>query len=175
MADTDYIHEQMARAHDLYQAHGPEMAADPNIKQALEEFRREIQGTWDMFGQTEVVAMCTECAGTKSESCCFEGAENWFYEVILLVNLLLGVDLPDKREKSGQCFFIGPKGCKLLARWSICINFFCPEMCEALGKTTLGRLRRQAGREVWTGQLAEDAVRRWLNARGLLDDGLNIR
>jgi hypothetical protein len=42
--------------------------------------------------------------------------EEWYDPVLLLINRLLGADLPERREVPDNCFFLGEKGCKIPAR-----------------------------------------------------------
>lgn len=153
---------EIRAARELYAAHGREIMADARLAELLAQYERQIAATWDTFGNSDVVGFCAACAGADQISCCFDGAEYWFDRHLLLINLLMGVELPTQREAQGQCLFIGPTGCKLKARFAICINFFCPALREHLGEAELLRLRRQGGQEVMAGLELEDALRRWL-------------
>jgi len=42
-------------------------------------------------------------------------------EVTLLINLLLDVDLPDRRYKEELCFFVGENGCT-------CVTYLCDKI-----------------------------------------------
>jgi hypothetical protein len=160
------IAAETARARGLFAAHGRKLAADAGLAAALAAYRREIEANWELMRRLEVVRLCGACAGERADSCCFAGAERWYYAELLLLNLLLGAELPDGHPVAHQCRFIGPAGCVLPARWSICINFFCPEMIAELGGEAVAGLRRQAGREIAAGLEAEAALFRALAGLG---------
>jgi hypothetical protein len=152
------IAAETARARGLFAAHRRELAADAGLAAALAAYRREIEANWELMRRLQVVRLCASCAGARADSCCFAGAERWYYAELLLLSLLLGAELPDSHPVPHQCRFIGPAGCVLPARWSICINFFCPEMIAELGEEAVAGLRRQAGREIAAGLEAETAL-----------------
>ena len=106
------------------------------------------------------------CAGQDGGASCFEGAEDWYYPLLLLANLLMGVEPPDQRQRAGDCLFNGSQGCGLAARYGICLNFFCPQLSARLGEDELLALRRAVGRELSSGQVWEERAGRWLTAHG---------
>lgn len=162
MSPDELILRRIALAEADFQAHALSIATEPSLMGPLEAYRREIQNNWDLLGHTQVTAFCAMCGGQRDTGCCFAGAERWYDPLLLLINLLLGAELPHHRWSADRCFFLGPEGCLLRARWSICLNFFCPELSETLSPQDLGALRRQAGAEIWAGLELEKALTAWL-------------
>lgn len=153
---------EIGRAKELFAAYGQRLGDDERLGEMLAAYQREIAATWRTFAGSRVVELCAACAGADQISCCFDGAEYWFDRHLLLINLMMGVELPTERWAEGQCLFVGPDGCRLKARFAICINFFCPDLRQRIGSQELLRLRRQGGREVLAGLELEEALRRWL-------------
>jgi hypothetical protein len=153
---------EIRRANELFAAHGRMLLADPEISALLRAYRAQIDKTGAAMAEAGVVSRCADCAGADHISCCFDGAEYWFDHRLLLINLLMGAELPRQRAVEGQCLFVGPQGCRLVARFAICINFFCPDLRAYLGPDTLTRLRKQGGDEVLAGLELEQALTRWL-------------
>lgn len=156
------ISGEVRAARKLFAEYGPAMLADPRLAVLLAEYHRQIEKTHEMFTEAGVFIQCAACAGCDQISCCFLGVENWFGRMLMLINLLMGVALCEQREVADQCLFLGPMGCKIVARFAICINFFCPALKAHLGAETLGALRKQGGDEVWAGVELENALTVWI-------------
>ena len=162
------LERRLAVAQELYAAHGAALRGDPEISRLLIEYLQSIGRSQAMMQRHGVFAACAECAGTHGgASCCFAGAEEWYGELLLLINLLLGVELPVQGDGGQDCFFNGPQGCRLTAHFAICLNFFCPELTQRLGPDRLARLRRQVGRELIAGQVLEGALLGWFRGQGV--------
>jgi hypothetical protein len=156
---------EIERARALESAHGAAVRADAGLMARIEAYRREIDRTWEVMAETGVTVGCARCVERYGESCCFQGVEEQFDAVLLWLNLLLGYDLPAKRELPGSCLFVGPRGCKLRARPYFCIHYLCPPLQARLGPAALERLETAASREIGLGLEAEQALRAWLKSR----------
>jgi len=160
----------LAKARALLAAYGPALAADPDLSRLLAEYYQDILRSHGLMRSKLAFDSCTVCAGNDGgASCCFEGAEDWYYPLLLMANLLLEAEPLQQRQRGGDCMFNGPLGCGLVARYGICLNFFCPELCARLGETEMLALRRAVGRELRAGQLWEECLGRWLWAHGEKD------
>lgn len=155
---------EIALAQEIYHSLGSEILADEALAAKLAAYRAAITKTYEAFAVSGVGGFCAACAGRDQISCCFDGAEWWFGHRLLLLNLLMGVELPTSREVADQCLFLGAKGCKLIARFGICINFFCPDLREHIGAAQTKVLRKHGGDEVWLGAELENDLMRWLKA-----------
>jgi len=156
---------EIGRARALHAAHGAAVRADAGLMDRIEAYRREIDRTWEVMAETEVILGCTRCVKRYGGSCCFQGVEEQFDAVLLWLNLLMGYELPGERELPGSCLFVGLKGCKLRARPYFCIHYICPPLQAALGGAVLERLEAASSREIGLGWEAELALRAWLKAR----------
>ena len=157
----------LAKARTLFAAHGLALAADGELCRLLAEYHQEILRSHGLMRSRLAFEACAVCAGQDGgASCCFEGAEDWYYPLLLLANLLFEVEPPTGRSRPGDCLFNGGEGCGLLARYGICLNFFCPDLCSRLGEGEMLALRRAVGRELQAGRFWEEHVGRWLLAHG---------
>jgi len=129
-------------------------------------YREAILKTGEVMERLAVAAACSRCAGTEAGGGCFEGVEAWFDQVLLYINLAMGVDLPDSQEIPEGCFFVGRKGCKLLAHHAFCINYLCPSLHRSLDPAQRGRLLAAAGEELLRGWELEKVIRRRLRVLG---------
>jgi hypothetical protein len=74
--------------------------------------------------------------------------------------------MPEKREVPDGCFFVGEKGCRLLARHAFCVNYFCPALNEHLDPAKTRKLLSISGNELLCGWELEKALRRLLGRCG---------
>ncbi len=147
---SEYLNKEIEKARRLYQLFGPACRHDATICSLTEKYLELIRRTDSLMHESGVVDACTRCAESKG-SCCFrEMGESYGFQQ-LLTNLLLGVPLPEQADFPETCHFIGEKGCKLKAKHSFCLNYFCPELKELLGKEMIGKLERIVGEQLWAG------------------------
>jgi hypothetical protein len=167
MASKRDVSTYIAKAKEAYAKFGGQIAAHPELAGLLTKFGEQIDATNQLFKDLEVAADCAACCDREKGPCCFDGAQGWYDLRLLLINLLLGVEVPDRPELVDDCWFNSPTGCKLLAKDSICLNFFCPEIQARLSEDELLRLRQQVGRELLACVDLEASLLPWLKARGI--------
>jgi hypothetical protein len=151
----------ISRARTLFERLRHVLGQQPEWFRLLSRCGEAIDATQGLMQKMGVTAACTVCAGQGLGSCCFEGIEEGYDPVLLLINLLAGADLPDAREIPGSCFFVGREGCKLRARYYFCLHYFCPTLQEELGPVTKQELLRAVGRELASCWELERALRAW--------------
>lgn len=119
-----YIRKNIESARDLYRTFGRQLANDQTISCTLKKLKKSIQNTQDVFFSAGISAECKKC-GENGEHCCSAGTENKYSDILLLVNLLLGNPLCHQPLSPSACGFLGGKGCTLIARHVICVNYLC--------------------------------------------------
>jgi hypothetical protein len=149
-------------ATQLYDRFGAEMIADPGIRALLVAYGSAIDRSGARMRDVGVVETCTDCAMRGPGSCCFPGIEEGYDPVLLLINRLMGCPLPDDREVSSSCFFVGSEGCKLKARYYFCLHYLCPRLENLLGTAGAHDLLATIGEELAAGWNLERTLRRWL-------------
>jgi len=151
------IAQEIDKAKAFYDTYGSALREDERVHELLENYRKAIACTYQAMAEEGVLKACSQCAQGPSGSCCFEGVEDWYDPVLLLINLLLGVPLPSGREIPKGCFFVGQGGCKLRGRYAFCVNFLCPNLSRG---TKAGTLLRTTGEELLCGWELEKEIRR---------------
>jgi hypothetical protein len=151
------ILQEIDKAKAFYDAYGSALLEDKRVQGLLENYRKAIARTHKAMGEEGVLKACSECAQGPAASCCFEGVEDWYDPVLLLINLLLDVPLPSEREIPKACFFVGQGGCKLQGRYAFCVNFLCPKLSAG---TKNGNLLAATGEELLCGWDLEKEIRR---------------
>ena len=155
------VEQEIDKAKAFYNVYGSALRKDERVQGLLENYRKAIARTYDTMSEEGVLRTCAQCAQGPSGSCCFEGVEDWYDPVLLLINLLLDVPLPSQREIPRACFFVGQGGCKLRSRYAFCVNFLCPKLSAG---TKNGKLLRTTGEELLCGWELEKEIRRRIDS-----------
>jgi len=116
------VEDRIELAKDIYNRFGSELRR--RYGKILNKLDKAIDETWRYMRSVGITEICRQCA-LETGSCCRRWIEDLYDEITLLINLLLGVDLPERRYKEDLCFFCGENGCRLRARESICVTYLC--------------------------------------------------
>ena len=164
----DYpIEEKISCANKIFDTCGEQLQNDKRLNLILKEYRETIDNTWHIMKETGICTICTKCAVEEGGSCCGDGIENKFDVVLLLINLLFGCKLPDVREIENGCWFLGLKGCKLIARQVICVNYLCKKIYKEVPLSKIHKLQEAILKETEQLFIAEEIVKRELLKLGI--------
>ena len=121
---------------------------DKNTAQLLRKFRVfSAESLKEMF-EIGIVDECRKCEEEEGGACCGRGIENRYSGTLLLINLLLGITLPQKGYDEKSCFFLSSGGCSLRARHVICVNYICSKISERIPGQLINGLRDKEGKEL---------------------------
>jgi hypothetical protein len=160
------IREKVQAAHALFRRWGKVLQKNPQIRALLERLRREVETSWETMADLEVVGACKHCDEEEGKSCCGRGFENKFDHYLLLMNLLLGVSLPEQHVRPEGCYFLTTTGCCLKVRLFLCVDFLCPTILNRLSHEELVRLQTVSGNELTAAFRAYDGIKRILRRNG---------
>jgi hypothetical protein len=142
------IQEKIAWAQDGYRDFKGKLLADRNVVQCLDRLQKAIQESHTVMEDIGLNDLCRACDEREGGSCCGPGLENHYDGWLLLINLLLGRELPTTPQDERSCFFLGKGGCTLLARHVICINYVCHKITDSIPKPWIQHLREKEGDEI---------------------------
>ncbi len=163
MSNTDQDKpDEIEKALELCERFGSAPSEDAAFGDLLEAYRELISKTDSMMAECGVTAACGRCASVKG-SCCFAGMADGYGALSLYLNLLMGSKLTGEAEDSRSCRFVGEKGCGLKARHSFCLNYFCPELLESLGKEVIEKILLMVGKQLHAGWELERALAMWIS------------
>ena len=154
------IYEKIEQAHNLFETCGSSLIEDPQIHALLRKLRDCIENTNQSMVTLGVVAECKNCEEREGGSCCGSGIENKYDVELLLVNLLLEASLRDQQPSQNSCYFLGEKGCELLARHVLCVNYICEKLQKKLTREELIELQTCAGEELDTLFFLHEAIKK---------------
>jgi hypothetical protein len=142
------IEAKIQWAEACFQTHGKEILEDPEIRTLMERLKQATKASYRVMTEAGIAAMCARCDRDEGGSCCGAGLEDKYDAALLLINRLMGVVLPTERHDPRSCFFLGPRGCRLVARHVICVNYLCKAVTQKADPEKLKILREREGFEL---------------------------
>lgn len=139
------VKEEITWAKRCYLERGDKLVHDTRVVDLLTRFQEAALASHREMAITGVADECRSCEEREGGSCCGAGLENQYKGILLLINLLLGVELPEERGDRSSCFFLGEKGCRLTARHVICVNYLCKKITDHIPPERLKPLRDKEG------------------------------
>ncbi len=144
----DNIMKKIDHARDRFAACQDILLSDSKLLELLTAFKEARALSHAEMERCGVADICRKCETEAGGSCCGAGIENRYDQWILIANLLLGVSLPETRWKADSCYFLGPKGCILLARHTICVDYLCKDVINQVEPYRISWMREKEGQEL---------------------------
>jgi hypothetical protein len=156
------IQKKIRVAQDLFARWGRMLREDRAVEALLARLSQDLESSRQTMVDVGVVAACVDCDGEEGESCCAQGRgfEEKYDPYLLLMNLFLGVSLPEYHARPDGCYFLTRAGCCLRVRLFLCVDFLCPAILNRLSHEELVRLQTVSGHELTSGFLVYDAIKR---------------
>ncbi len=161
------VENQIQKAKDLYARFGDQILEDKNHLVLIKKYRSAIVTTRETMKALNMIKACSVCSDKWMGGCCFAGVEKWYDAMLLLVNLLLGVNIPEVRMVKKGCMFVGLSGCELLARHSFCINYLCSTFKDSLSLSDQKTFLSVAGNEIFCEIQVEQSVKKWITSQNI--------
>ncbi len=145
------VNQKRINAHVAYQELGSELAQLPEVKEKLSNLQTLSENLFQQMASMTMFTLCAACGQKNDGGCCSEFMSNETDTVLLLINLLLGVDVKPQRDDGFECCYLGGKGCILKVKPMFCLNYNCqqiltgnePEVIRELEKAASAVLREQ--------------------------------
>jgi hypothetical protein len=142
------IQDKISWAERRFGEYKNRLLGDPVVARLLERVRAAVSAADEIRAAAGVERMCADCEIREGGSCCGVGLEDKYDARLLLINLLLGVDLPHRREDSYSCWFLSEGGCRLKARHVICVNYICEKIEKGVEAGRMREIREKEGAEL---------------------------
>ena len=161
------IEEKIAWAQRHYEEFGDALLKERGIADLLDSLKDAVAASRGEMALTGIVEICRRCDQEEGGSCCGAGIENRYDAWLLLINLLLGVRLPQERRQPDACFLSGEDGCLMMARHIICINYLCRKVTDQIDPCGIKSLREKEGTEVnilfILHERVKSVLKKWIN------------
>ena len=122
--------------------------SDPLISSRLRELSAKTEASRTASLESGVADACRRCDESEGGSCCGAGIEDRYTPELLLINLMLGAELPESRHTKKSCYFLQSRGCILPVRDILCINYLCSRLQREIPRGNLLGLQEATGREM---------------------------
>jgi hypothetical protein len=155
------IEDKIRAARHLYDLWSDQLKRELNIHQLIGKLKSCLENSRAAMLELGIVETCKHCDEEEGGSCCGTGLENKFDTFLLLMNLLLGVSLPERHHRPDSCYLLTDKGCRLKVRLVLCVDFLCPKILNTMSKVDLIRLQQVSGDELTTAFMLYDAVKKF--------------
>jgi hypothetical protein len=154
------IADRLDWASRIFRRFKDHLAADSTSAGLLSRLRSATEASSARMLDSGLVQTCAECETLEGGSCCGRGLEDHYDGYLLLINLLLGVNLPAERRDPRSCYFLGLKGCVLSARHVLCVNYLCRKATDRIDSKALALLRELEGVQLEALFLLHERVRK---------------
>ena len=148
MGSTAGIEKKITWAEDRFLKYRDRLLGDPVVAKLLDQVRSAVSVANKIRARAGIERMCAECETREGGSCCGVGLEDKYDARILLINRLLGVELPRSREDANSCWFLADRGCHLAARHVICVNYICEKIEKGVEVDRMREIREKEGAEL---------------------------
>ena len=152
------VQERIEAARELFEAWEGPFREDVEVVRLLNRLKENIEASYQVMRDVGVVRACRWCEEEAGGSCCGTGIENRYSRRLLLINLLLGVSLPDRRWRLDSCYFLKDNGCSLKARHVLCVNYLCQDLQKRLVPDVMNALQETTGKELDIGFVLYETV-----------------
>jgi hypothetical protein len=142
------VDHKISWARVVFHRRRQDLLGDANFAEMLPMLKRAVMQSREETAHLGIGAFCKVCEEREGGSCCGAGIESHYSATLLLLNLLLGVQLPATRHDPLSCFFLSEGGCSLLARHVICVNYLCQRITSRISPQALSALREKEGVEL---------------------------
>jgi hypothetical protein len=157
--------EKIKTARDLYFKWGEALRSDPSISRQLQELSAKTADSRLASLESGVAGTCRSCDENEGGSCCGAGIEDRYTPEMLLINLILGIELPESRYSEDSCYFLRHRGCTLAARDILCINYLCSRLQREVPHENILRLQDTTGREMEAVFVLHDTIRNFIKKK----------
>ena len=166
------INEKITIAKDLHGRWGEALRTDPGISAQLRELSAAVEASSGLCLLSGVAGACRLCDREEGGSCCGAGIEDRYTPELLLINLMLGVTLPESRNSAKSCHFWGERGCVLPVRDILCVNYLCTRLQKTIAPEKLLELQEANGSEMELLFMLHDRIRKFMRCTHLEERGV---
>ncbi|MEW6519445.1 MAG: hypothetical protein AB1461_08535 [Thermodesulfobacteriota bacterium] len=119
------VPQKLSCARRLYEQYGTDLLALPGMRDKLHHLEALSLALQGQMACMTMFSLCRACAEKAGGGCCSAYMANETDALLLLLNMLLGVEVTSQRNDSFECCYLGPQGCTLRVKPIFCLNYNC--------------------------------------------------
>lgn len=147
---------------NLYRDYHARFERDKRIRQELVRLDDLIADLQQKMASLAMFSICAECGRKSGGGCCSAFMAGETDSILLLINLLLGVDVDFQHDNGPECFYLGDSGCIFKAKPMFCLNYNCSAIYENDPGTGIAEMEKAAGRVLRRQYKVEQILLRYL-------------
>ncbi|MFP3982364.1 MAG: hypothetical protein ACLFV2_01560 [Desulfurivibrionaceae bacterium] len=130
---------------NLYRKYQAGFDSDRWIRQELNRLDDLIDALQQKMASLAMFSICTECGRKSGGGCCSAFMAGETDSILILINLLLGVDVDFQQDNGPECVYLGDNGCIFKAKPMFCLNYNCSAIYEINPGTEIAEMEEAAG------------------------------
>jgi hypothetical protein len=138
------VPQKLSCARRLYEQYGTELLTLPGMREKLRNLEVLSQALQLQMASMAMYSLCKACAEKAGGGCCSAYMANETDALLLLLNMLLGVEVTSQRDDAFECCYLGPQGCTLRVKPIFCLNYNCHHILIGNATTVVKNLEKAA-------------------------------
>ncbi len=163
-----YFSEPAARLElglDLHRNYGDGLNGNGQFATELEKLDCLISRLQDQMSTMDMFDHCKSCGQKEGGGCCSAYMAGETDSILILINLLLGVDVGIQRTDDMECVYLGQRGCIFKAKPMFCLNYNCSSIYKSNPREVIACLDKAAGNVLRQQYKVEQNLLRLLDIR----------
>lgn len=138
------VPQKLSCAKGLYELYASELLTLPGMRDKLHQLEILSQALQRQMASMTMFALCKACAEKAGGGCCSAFMANETDSLLLLLNMLLGVEVASQRDDAFECCYLGPLGCTLRVKPIFCLNYNCHQILTGNDSAAVKNLEKAA-------------------------------
>jgi hypothetical protein len=139
------VPQKLSCARRFYEQCGNDLLTLPGMRDKLQKLEVLSQALQRQMASMSIFSLCKACAEKAGGGGgCSAYMADETDALLLLLNMLLGVEVTPQRDDSFECCFLGPQGCTLRVKPIFCLNYNCHHILTGNESAVLKKLEKAA-------------------------------
>lgn len=138
------VPHKLSWARRLHEECGVALLNLPGMKDKLHNLEVLSQALQCHMASMSMFSLCQTCAVKAGGGCCSAYMAGETDALLLLLNMLLGIEVTPQRDDAVECCFLGPQGCILRVKPIFCLNYNCHHILTGNDPAVLKNLEKAA-------------------------------
>jgi hypothetical protein len=136
------IRDKLTAARRLFRQHGQRLLQEQKILDALARLQKGEAALNKQMQAMDMGIRCRACAAGTGGGCCSSYMAENTDAILLLINLLLGIEIRRQHNNDIDCCYLGSQGCIFIIKPIFCLNYNCSHIRKAALKDEMFNLTK---------------------------------
>jgi hypothetical protein len=139
------VKDKLVCARQLFTEHESDLMQQKNIRGGIAGLRRHEAVLDAHMGTMQMGSRCSACATKTDGGCCSSYMAGNTDAILLLINLIMGINVSIQHTNDIDCCFLGSHGCILSIKPIFCLNYNCTHIQKAATSEEMRLLDKYTG------------------------------